>query len=130
MITTRLIPVATATSQELLIEITEPLCHLLDANGDIKPAVTVAFSNSPAQVINGNAVVTITALVSIANPNRHNGCACPQIFAETFDLAFDATTDNAITLVPGASIITKPTAVKCGKARAVMLTTTLTVTIA
>lgn len=130
MITTRIIPEATATSQEFLIEITEPLCKPYCAVGGTPPAVTVAFSAGTVKVIDGNAVVPITATTTIVTPSVGCGCARTQVFIESFNVGFTATTANAITLTPGDTVDVTPDLIKCCKVRSVKATTTLTVGIA
>lgn len=131
MIQTRIIPVATATEQELLIEITENVCRPYCVGNSNLPVSTVEFVAGTVQVVNGNAIVPIVAKVLIASPNP-NGCGCAhtQVYTEKFDLAFTATATNAVTLTPGTTVLTDPAYVRCCKARGVRLTTTLTVTIA
>lgn len=129
MITTRIIPVATATSQEFLIEMSEHLCRPFCINGGNLPSGTIAFSAGTPVVVNGNAVVTISATATVLAPNSC-GCATPQVFTETFDVAFAETATNAITLTPGTTIRVVPDDIKCCKARGVRLVTTLEVTIA
>lgn len=130
MIQTRIIPVATATEQEFLVEITENVCKAYCVGGTL-PVSTVEFVAGAAQVVNGNAIVPIVAKVIVATPNS-NGCGCAhtQVFTERFDIAFTATATNAVTLTPGTTVLTDPAYVRCCKARGVRITTTLTATIA
>lgn len=130
MITTRIIPVATATSQELLVEITEPTCRPFCVGG-IQPSATVAFTAGSPTLLNGNAIVPIVATITIVTPSdKACGCAHTQVFTEKFDLAFEATATNAVTIAAGANNLVVPTNIKCCQARAIKLTTTLTATIA
>ena len=131
MITTRIIPVATATEQVFLVEIVERLCRKYCQNASVQPTGEVTFSVSPVRVVNGYAVATITANVSTLTPKcQHCGCAEPQVFTETFDVAFTATATNVITIEKGATTLVEPAYRGCCAARGVKLTTTLTVTIA
>ena len=130
MITTRIIPVATATSQELLVEITEQVCRPYCV-GSNQPAATVAFSTGTPTLINGNTIVPVTATVTIVSPSPKScGCAHTQVIAERFDLAFESTGTNTVTLAPGTTVNVVPANIKCCQAHAVKLTTTLTATIA
>lgn len=130
MITTRIIPESTATSQEFMVEITEPLCKPYYVVGGTPPTVTVAFSNGTVKLVNGNAVVPITATITIATPSVGCGCARTQVYVETFNVAFTATTTNAITLTPGDDVDVSPMYIKCCRVRSIKATTTLTVGIA
>lgn len=131
MITTQLIPVATATSQEMLVEITERVCHPFCINATAQPSASVVFTVGTARVVNSNAIVPVTAKVTVVTPDAQSGSlAKTQVFTETFDIAFEAATTNAVTLVPGADIVVTPARVKCCVANGVKLITTLTATIA
>lgn len=131
MISTRIIPVATATSQELLVEITESTCRQFCVNSVSQPSASVAFSVSSVRELNGNAIATINAVVTVFTPNQNPcGCAKTQLFTESFDIAFEATATNNVTLAAGDEVITVPAMVKCCRAGGVRLTTTLTATIA
>ena len=131
MITTRIIPVSTATEQVFLVEIVERLCRKYCQNASIQPTGEVSFTVSPVRVVNGYAVATITASISTLTPKcQCCGCATPQVFTETFDVAFTATATNVITLEKGATTLVEPAFKGCCAARGVKLTTTLTVTIA
>ncbi len=131
MIQTRIIPVTTPTSEELLVEITENLCRPFCILGDAQPTATVTFSAGDVTVVDGNAIFTVTALVTVVAPvDGKCGCAQPQVFREHFQMAFNANGANAITLEQGTALIVKPANVKCCKARGVHITTTLQATIA
>ncbi len=131
MITTHIIPVATATEQVFLVEVVERLCRKYCPSSSIQPTGAVSFSISPTRLIDGYAVATITAKVSTLTPKcQLCGCATPQIFTESFDVAFTATGTNTITLEQGASTLVEPAFKGCCAARGVKLTTTLTATIA
>ena len=129
MITTSVIPASTAGSQELLIEITEKLCHQYCVNEMQKPIVTVAFSQGEATVLNGNAIIPITATITAIQPSHDGRCVVPEIYAERFEVAFDATTTNVTTLTAGADSIVTPAYVSGCKAKGFHLTTTLTIAI-
>lgn len=130
MITTSVIPASTATSQELLIDITEKLCRQYCINDAYKPVVTVVFSQGEATVLNGNAIVPITATITAIQPMHDGKCVLPEIYTEHFEVAFDATATNATTLTPGADSVVTPAYVAGCKARGFHLATTLTIAIA
>jgi hypothetical protein len=131
MITTRVIPAATATTQDLLIEVIEKVCRPYCVNSSIQPSATVAFTQGPITILNSKVICPVMATITIVTPNS-NGCGCShvQTFTEKFDLAFSEGTTNVVTLTPGTASIVVPTDMGCCKARSVKLTTTLTATIA
>lgn len=133
MISTRIVPTGTAsaTTQQLLVEVTESVCRPYCVLSNIQPTATVSFTKGTVTTINGLAVVPVTATVNVVTPNPSGcGCAHTQLFAETFDVAFTATDANTITLTQGADTIVLPANVKCNKAYGVNLTTSLSITIA
>lgn len=131
MITIKVIPAATVTSQLLLVEIEEGLCTSYCING-IKPMATISFNAGEVKTINGYAVVPIVASMVLTWPNDgcNCGCAKQRVFVEKAEVAFTATATNAITLSQGASVLVEPTKIRCCKASGVKATTTLRVTIA
>lgn len=130
MIQTRIIPVATATQQEMLVEITESVCHPYPATGN-QPSALVEFTTGASRVINGTVITTVLASVTIVTPDASQcGHATTQVLTERFDIAFEATGTNTVTLTPGTSVIIEPSNVKCCKARGVRIITTLTAAIA
>lgn len=131
MITTSIIPLATATAQEMVVEITEQTCRPFCVNSGSQPSASVAFSVASVREVNGNAIATINAVVTVVSPNQSPcGCARTQVFTESFDVGFNATATNAVTLAAGDDVIVVPALVKCCNARGVKLTTTLTASIA
>lgn len=130
MITTSVIPASTAGSQELLINITEKLCRQYCVNEAYKPIVTVTFTQGEATVLNGNAIVPITATITAISPLHDGRCVSPEVYTEHFAVAFDATTTNVTTLTPGADSIVTPAFVTGCKSKGFHLTTTLTIAIA
>lgn len=130
MITTKVIPASTAGSQELLINITEKLCRQYCVNEAHKPIVTVAFTQGEVVVLNGNAIVPITATITSISPLHDGKCISPEVYTERFEVAFDATATNVTTLTAGADSIVAPAFVTGCKARGFNLTTTLTIAIA
>lgn len=130
MITTSVIPASTAGSQELLVNITEKLCRQYCVNEAHKPVVTVAFSQGEVEVLNGNAIIPITATITAIAPAHDGRCISPEVYTEHFQVAFDATTTNATTLTAGADSRVTPAFVTGCKAKGFLLTTTLTIAIA
>lgn len=131
MITLKVIPEATTTSQLLLVEMEEGLCSSFCINGNM-PMATISFNAGEIKTINGYAVVPIVASLVVTWPNGgcNCGCARQRVFVERAEVAFQATATNAITLSQGASVLVEPTKVRCCKANGVKATTTLRVTIA
>lgn len=132
MITIQLVPVPTATSQDLLVEFTERFCQPLDIISVERATATITFIQAGAtRVINGAAVATLVATLTVTVPVGDCGCAKPYVFTETFDVAFTATGTNTVALAPGVLNLKAPARItKCGKAGGVKVTTTLTATIA
>lgn len=132
MISIQLIPVATATSQELLAEFTERFCQPHEIVNIERATAVVTFTQAGAtRVINGAAVATIVATLTVNVPVGICGSAKPYVFTETFDVAFTATGTNTIALAPGVLNYKYPAYItKCGKANGIKVVTTLTATIA
>lgn len=132
MISIQLIPVATATSQELLVEFKERFCQALEiANIERGTAVINFIQAGTTRVVNGAAIATIVATLTVTVPVGSCGCAKPYVFTEVFDVAFTATGTNTVALAPGVLNIKDPIYLtKCGKADGVKVSTTLTATIA
>lgn len=132
MVDIRVLHPATATEQTLLVTLTEKFCNGYCIAGLSKVvSATVSFNSGAVKVINGIAVVPITANVTIVSPNGCNcNCAKTQTFIETFEVPFTATTTNAITLTPGSTVDVLPFNIKCCVANGVKVITTLTVDIA
>lgn len=130
MITTSVIPAATAGSQELLIDITEKMCRQYCVNEANKPVVTVTFTQGEVTVLNGNAIVPITATVTAIPPLRDGRCISPEVYTEHFKVAFDATATNVATLTAGADKQLAPAFITGCKARGFHLTTSLTIALA
>ena len=132
MINVQLVPVATATSQELLVELKERFCQPLDIVNIERATATISFAQvGTTRVINGTAVATIVATLTVTVPVGNCGSAKPFVYTETFDVAFTATGTNTVALAPGVLNIKYPAFItKCGKAGGVTVATTLTATIA
>ena len=122
---------ASATTQDLLIEITERTCRSYHINSLTKPSATVVFNVERTKILAGTTIATISAVTTITTP-RCNGCGCAdiQVYTETFDVAFDSTGTNIITIEASPNSSVDPAYIKCCKARGVKLTTTLSATIA
>lgn len=131
MIKFSVIPAATATQQEVLVEIEENLCKPVSVDATAKPVVSVAFETGTVTVLDENAIVPVMARVTILTPSKcPYGSASPQVFTEMFNVGFTATTTNVVTMVVGDQIKTELVNVKCCKARSVRMTTSLTLSIA
>ena len=131
MIKTHIIHPSAATSTVFLVEIVEHLCRKYCQNAGVQPTGDVSFTVSPTRILNNLAVATITAHVSTMTPKcQMCGCATTQVFSESFDVAFNVTGTNTITLEQGARTITEPAYKGCCKARGIKLITTLTASIA
>lgn len=132
MISTTVIPVATAsaTSQTLVVEATEKVCKPFCSLG-VTPEATMSFVAGLPKVIGTYVVVPIKATTTIFTTQNGNcGQANTQVFSESFDVGFTATTANTITLTPGSGVLVEPANVTCCKAKGVKVSTTLSVSIA
>lgn len=130
MIDSIVIPVSTATSQELLLELTEKSCADYSVLG-VMPTANVEYSVSPTTVINGNAIATITIKAIVMYPSsKPCGKTVPFEYVEKMDIAFKASGTNIVTLVRGADVAVKPAYVKSGVAHGVKVLTSVTATIA
>ena len=125
MINTSIIPkaAASATTQTLVVEATERLCKPFCVLGT-KPTGAIVYTVGTVQVINGTAVVPITATVTIVSGGK------TQVYTETFDVGFTATTSNTVTLSPSTTYSVSAVNAKCCKSRFVKIAGTLGITIA
>jgi hypothetical protein len=131
MITTTVIPVGTAsaTSQTVVVEALENICKPYCSLGNT-PEATMGFTAGTPKVIGSYVVAPIKVTTTIFTM-QNNGCrAYTQVFTESFDIGFTATTANTITLTPGTSILVEPANLTCCKAKGIKASTTLTITIA
>lgn len=123
------IPASTATSQLLLVEVEETLCKRVCLNEGQILSGTISFSTSTATIVNGVAIVPITATGEIVlSGGCENGCV--KHFAEKFIVPFVATGTNTATLTEGISNIVEFSNVKLCHTNKAKLSTTLTVAIA
>lgn len=130
MITTRLIPISpsSASTEELLVEITERVCKSYCTLGPVQPTATVTFTAGTPIVADNNTIVPITALVTVVSPNdKPCGCSHSQVFRETFTIAFNTT--GTINLEQGNTVIVQPAYTKCCKSNGVKILTTVTVSL-
>ena len=130
MITTRLIPISpsSASTEELLVEITERVCKPYCTLGSVQPTATVTFTAGTPVVADNNTIVPITAMVTVVSPNEEPcGCAHSQVFYETFTIAFNTT--GTINLEQGNTVIVQPAYTKCCKSKGVKILTTVTVSL-
>ena len=131
MITTRVVPAgdASALTQTLLVEFTEQFCKKYCLNSELQPTAEVEFTASPVTVVDTLAVTTITAKLIATIPARSNcGPAFTKLFVEKFDVAFEATTTNNITMVDGDPVVV-PAYRGCCYAKGIKVSVPLTVNI-
>lgn len=130
MIDIRIIHPATATEQQMVVEATEQLCEGYCINSSKAPLASIAFSKGAVKVIDGLAVIPITAIITVVLPNQSScNCKRPQVYSETFDIAFTATAANNVTLTPGATVEVVPASTKCCSVGSIKVITSLTATI-
>lgn len=131
MIQTSVIPVATATEQQILAQITEKLCRQYCILGEAQPTATVSFTAGAPTVADGVAIFPMTALVTVISPTEEPcGCSHSQVFRENFTIAFTATATNTLTIGEGTTTIVTPAYSRCCKACGVHVVKTFTATIA
>lgn len=132
MITTTVIPVGTAsaTTQTLVVEALENVCKPYCTLGTT-PEATMSFTAGTPKVVGTYTIVPIKVTTTIFTA-QNNGCgrASTQVFSESFDVGFTATTANTITLTPETATLVEPANLSCCKARGVKVSTALTITIA
>lgn len=132
MISTTVIPVGTAsaTSQTLVVEALESTCRPYCTLGTA-PEATMSFSAGTPKIIGTYVIVPIRVTTTIITAqNNECGRAHTQVFTESFDVGFTATTANTVTLTQGTATLVEPANLTCCKARGVKASTTLTITIA
>lgn len=131
MIDITVIPVSTATSQQLMVEVTESLCKKVCVNAGRVLSGTIQFSAGTSKVINGIAMVPITATGSIVMAGACEKCGGNVVhFAERFTVPFLANGANVATLTPGLVNEVEFVDVACCHATKAKMTATLTVAIA
>lgn len=131
MIKITTIPVSTATSQEMLVEITTQLCKKVCVNAGRILSGTVQFSAGQTIVTDGVAVVPITATGAIVMSGACEKCGGNVVhFAEQFNVPFEATGTNVATITPAPSNRVEFADVHCCRTTSAKLTTSLTVAIA
>lgn len=129
MITTNVIPVSTATSQNIVVQATEKVCKPYCILGAI-PAATMDFKVGPVTKVGTNVIATIFVTTTIVTTVEGAcGCAKTQVFTEAFDVGFAAAGTNTITLIPGESVVVAPAGIVDCKAKSVKASTTLAITI-
>lgn len=132
MISTTVIPTGTAsaTSQTLVVEATEKVCKPFCLLG-VSPEATMSFAVGTPKVIGTYVIVPIKTTTTIFTTQK-GICnqAITQVFSESFDIGFTATTANTVTLTPGDVVSVEPANVTCCKAKGVKVSTTLGVSIA
>lgn len=131
MIKITTIPVSTATQQQLLVEVEECICKKVCVNAGNVLSGTIAFTYGTPTVLNGVAVVPVTATGTIVMAGACGSCeSSTRNFAESFEIPFTATTTNEITLTPGTNNVVSFSRVSCCHTSHVKLMTTLTAAIA
>ncbi len=134
MITIIPIPKATAsaTTQQLAVEITLNLCKCTCVNAGEMFSGNIQYSAGIPTVINGVAIIPITATGTIVMTGDNCNCCASRTrsFRETFDIAFTATATNTVTLTPGGAINVSYVGVKCCHTNKAKLISTLTASIA
>lgn len=121
-------PGYSATTQNLLVEVTERLCRPYCVSSMIQPSVTANYSAGATKTVGTSTVIPITAVITVVTPSANCGCATTQVFTETFNIAFVSTTTNTVTLTQGQTLV-EPTYARCCKAKGVKASTVVTVTI-
>jgi hypothetical protein len=132
MITTTVIPVATAsaTSQTLVVEALESVCKSYCILG-AAPEAKMSFAAGTPKTVGTYVIVPIRVTTTIfTTQNGSCGQARTQVFTESFDVGFTATTANTITLTPETSTVVEPANLTCCKAKGVKVSTALTISIA
>lgn len=131
MITVTTIPVSTATTQNVALQIVEPLCLPVPADATIGPMSQLTFKAGAVKVVGDNAIVPITVSGIVAFQSKACCKAVPKMFSETFSVGFDATATNTITLTPSDGVVTELSGIQgCNKAHSYTVFTSLAITIA
>lgn len=129
MITTNIIPVATATSQNIVVQAIEKVCKPFCILGSI-PTATMDFKVGPVTKVGTNVIATIFVTTTVVTTSDDAcGSAKTQVFTEAFDVGFAAAGTNTITLLPGESVVVAPAGSACCKAKSIKASTTLQITI-
>lgn len=131
MIEITTIPASTATSQQLLVEVTEQLCKKVCVNEGRIISGTIQFSVGAPTIMNGITIAPITATGTIVMSESCASCEGNTVnFAERFEVPFTSVGTNVVTVAPGVSNVVTFADVKCCHATKAKLTTTITVAIA
>lgn len=130
MIEITTIPASTATSQQLLVEVTEQLCSKVCVNAGRIISGTILFSVGTPTIMNGVTIAPITATGTIVMSSDDSCGGNTVNFAERFEVPFTSVGTNTVTVAPGVSNVVEFADVKCCHATKAKLTTTITVAIA
>lgn len=131
MIQITTIPASTATSQQLLVEVTEQLCSKVCVNQGRIISGTIQFSVGTPTIMNGVTIAPITATGTIVTSSEDSNCGGNTVnFAERFEVPFTSVGTNTVTVAPGVSNVVTFANVRCCHATKAKLTTTITVAIA
>ena len=122
--------VAVANQLPILVTIKEKLCRAICTDSTLQPQVSIVYTNETAELVDTTVFVPITATVTIVTP----GCGCKattQLFTEKFVAAFQGQTALPTSVTIATLGRTQSLSnVCCGKASAVTIDDSLTITIA
>lgn len=121
---------AVANQLPILATYKEKLCRVICTDSALQPQVSIVYTNEPAQLVDTTVFVPIVATITIVTP----GCGCKattQLFTEKFMTAFQGQTalPTSVTIATVGRVQSLSN-VCCGKAGAVTINDSLTITIA
>lgn len=121
---------AVANQLPILATFKEKLCRAICTDSSLQPQVSIVYTNETAELVGTTVFVPIIATVTIVTP----GCGCKattQLFTEKFVAAFQGQTalPTSVTIATLGRIQSLSN-VCCGKASAVTINDSLTITIA
>lgn len=121
---------AVANQLPILASYKEKLCRMICTDSTLQPQVSIVYTNETPTLVDTTVFVPIVATITIVTP----GCGCKattQLFTEKFVAAFQGRTALP-TSVTIASLgrIQSLSNINCGKAGAVTIDDSLTITIA
>lgn len=114
---------------DLLATYREKLCRAICTDSTLQPQVSIVYTSGTARLNDITIFVPITATITIVTP----GCGCKattQLFTEKFVAAFRgySTLPTAVTIAQNGRL-QELSCLNCGKARAVTLYDSLSITI-
>lgn len=127
----KIVPIypATATAQQMVVEVTVDLCRRECVNGEGVLSGTAVYVAGAVREVDGVAVVPVTVSGEVVTTGR-GGCAKTRHYVETFDVAFTGTATNDVTLTAGDAVVAEYANVCCCHASKVRLLSVLTAEIA